>query len=77
MKSIFAVALSVTLLSSGSIAANAQQDSAATLRAPATPLVTHDPYFSIWSTADRLTDGTTRHWTGVPQAINGIVRVDG
>ena len=54
-----------------------QQDPAATLRAPATPLVVHDPYFSIWSSSDRLTDGPTRHWTGAAQELNGIVRIDG
>lgn len=47
------------------------------LRPPATPLVTHDPYFSIWSTTDKLTDSPTKHWTGHPEPLNSMVRVDG
>jgi hypothetical protein len=45
------------------------------LRAPATPLITIDPYFSIWSVNDGLNDGETVHWTGKPNAITGILQV--
>ncbi len=46
-------------------------------RAPAIPLVTHDPFFSVWSFADKLTDDTTRHWDGVRKFMFGLLAVDG
>ena len=46
-------------------------------RLPAIPLITMDPYLSIWSAADRPTDVDTTHWVGEPKPLRGRVRVDG
>lgn len=47
------------------------------LRAPAYPLVSIDPYTSVWAFSDNLYDDNVRHWTGKEFPIVGALRVDG
>ena len=48
-----------------------------TLRAPAVPLITIDPYTSAWSFADKLYDSPVTHWTGKDFPLLGVAVVDG
>lgn len=43
----------------------------------AIPLITADPYFSIWSFGDHLYDDSPRSWWGNRAAMTGLLRVDG
>ena len=46
-------------------------------RAPAVPLVSIEPHFSLWSAADRLTDAETTHWSGAAQPLSILLEADG
>ena len=46
-------------------------------RLPALPLITCDPYFSLWSGSDRLYETDTMHWTGRKKRVTGVARIDG
>src|ERR1035437_2712707 len=61
----------------GLLADNLRAASDIPTRPPAVPLVTFDPYLSIWSGADRLTDDSTRHWTRREHSLVSLLRVDG
>ncbi len=74
--------LLITLLAAGMVS-QIQADSLfepvqeTDLRAPSVPLVTSDPYFSIWSPYDKLYEGCTTHWTNTEHPLLGALRVDG
>ena len=46
-------------------------------KAVSVPLVTHDPFFSIWSSTDNLYDEFPVHWCGEKQSLKGVITVDG
>lgn len=47
------------------------------LRVPAVPILTSDPFFSIWSSSDKLMDESVVHWCDQKRPLIGALRVDG
>ena len=46
------------------------------MRPPAIPLITVDPYFSVWSPSVELNKTTPIHWTEKPMTLVGEVEID-
>lgn len=47
------------------------------MRAPSVPLITVDPFFSVWSPDETLNVTNTVHWTGKSNFILGTANIDG
>ncbi len=47
------------------------------LRAPAVPLITIDPYFTVWAPDTNINFAVTEHWSGKSNSIVGTVKIDG
>lgn len=69
--------LLVSLVTLTMISCGSGEHVANTLRAPAYPLITIDPYTSAWSMTDNLYDSQVKHWTGTDFQFLGVARVDG
>eukprot|EP01111_Echinosteliopsis_oligospora_P000471 TRINITY_DN1050_c0_g1_i1.p1 TRINITY_DN1050_c0_g1~~TRINITY_DN1050_c0_g1_i1.p1 ORF type:complete len:695 (-),score=203.49 TRINITY_DN1050_c0_g1_i1:51-2135(-) len=46
-------------------------------RPPSVPLIVSDPFFSVWSGGDSLTDTWPTLWDGTTKGMIGMIRVDG
>ncbi len=47
------------------------------LRAPSIPLITVDPYFTVWSTDEIVNYTIPQHWSGKTNTLVGVAVVDG
>jgi hypothetical protein len=78
MKSVNVLSLFLLICCCGCTSSGNRFEPAKTnsLRAPAYPLVTIDPYTSAWSFTDKLNEDVIRHWTGKKFPLLGVLRVD-
>ena len=72
-----AVSFFATMIHVGMSASALAADVDRPFRPPAVPLITHNPYLSIWSEADHLNDKATTHWTRRDHSLVSLIRVDG
>ena len=75
-KSVFLLTTAAVLML-GQFGATPEASAAPVFRPPAVPLVTFDPYMSIWSENNHLANHRTRYWDGRIQSLVSLVRVDG
>ena len=47
------------------------------MRAPAYPLITVDPYFSVWSTSNKLYESDIKTWDSRTCFLIGKAEIDG
>ena len=72
-----AVSFFATMIHAGMSVPTLAADAERPFRPPAVPLITHNPYLSIWSEADHLNDKATTHWTRRDHSLVSLIRVDG
>jgi len=77
LKHICATLLCAVALAHAQSASKTEPASLPPLRPPAAPLIVNNPYLSVWSGTDRLTDSWPKHWTGATMALCGMVHIDG
>lgn len=71
------IAVAFVLFAACSLSAQPTPSKPAAVNYAAVPLVTHNPYFSVWSMTDKLTDNWPRHWSGGTMGMTGLLWVDG